>query len=325
MKTFIANFGRSNYLWPSCRGSSTIATFEDEDTWPLWQAGDRDAYIAHCIATKKTAAGITPTRPVASRWFNLASIVSSTEGDLWIHRERNELWWTISRPGKIDVSLESGLKPGEQAFIVRKQADAWSNKTRNGNRLDWPGLHAKAREFLFTEGTLQQLSDDNATYAHALIRGSDLNPWHSRPAWTAKARAAGRNPATILNARQRAIADMASTVRATVANANGQEVLRTVKNKELRFRTTQELEKYVGDLIDSQEGLCALTGLPLQYYGDHDDIQLVCSLDRIDSDGHYEAGNLQVVCRFVNRWKSDQGDAEFRRLINLVIDAGGFD
>jgi hypothetical protein len=33
--------------------------------------------------------------------------------------------------------------------------------------------------------------------------------------------------------------------------------------------------------------------------------------------GHYELGNLQVVCRFVNRRKNDGSDAEFRRLIGL--------
>lgn len=42
------------------------------------------------------------------------------------------------------------------------------------------------------------------------------------------------------------------------------------------------------------------------------------SLDRIDSDAHHEAGNLQVVARFVNRWKSDDSDKNFRRLLALV-------
>lgn len=45
---------------------------------------------------------------------------------------------------------------------------------------------------------------------------------------------------------------------------------------------------------------------------------MLSSLDRIDSNGHYEEGNLQVVCRFINRWKSDSDDAEFRRLVRLL-------
>jgi hypothetical protein len=47
---------------------------------------------------------------------------------------------------------------------------------------------------------------------------------------------------------------------------------------------------------------------------------MLCSLDRIDSDGHYEEENLQIVCRFINRWKSDSDDAEFRRLVRLLQD-----
>jgi hypothetical protein len=58
--------------------------------------------------------------------------------------------------------------------------------------------------------------------------------------------------------------------------------------------------------------------IPLQYRGDHTDHQLLASLDRIDSNGHYAEGNLQVVCRFVNKWKSDLANAEFIRLLSLV-------
>jgi len=50
----------------------------------------------------------------------------------------------------------------------------------------------------------------------------------------------------------------------------------------------------------------------------HGDSELFCSLDRIDSDGHYEAGNLQVVCRFANRWKGSSDDDNFRRIIALI-------
>ena len=78
------------------------------------------------------------------------------------------------------------------------------------------------------------------------------------------------------------------------------------------------MEKYVSDLIDDQDGLCAITGIRLQFDGEEDDAELLCSLDRIDSSGHYVAGNLQVVCRFVNRWKGAGADAEFRRLMTLV-------
>lgn len=42
-------------------------------------------------------------------------------------------------------------------------------------------------------------------------------------------------------------------------------------------------------------------------------------------DAHYEPSNLQVVCRFVNFWKSDSDNEEFRRLLALVRGNGGDD
>lgn len=119
-------------------------------------------------------------------------------------------------------------------------------------------------------------------------------------------------------ARQQAARRMAETARRTAMGANGQEATRILKNKEFRFGNLQELELHVKDLIARQNARCAITGLPLQFDDEHTDTELLCSLDRIDSDGHYELGNLQVVCRFVNRWKGDENDAQFRRLIELI-------
>ncbi len=75
---------------------------------------------------------------------------------------------------------------------------------------------------------------------------------------------------------------------------------------------------YIDSLIIDQEGMCAITGIKLQFDGEEDDKELRYSLDRIDSSGHYEEGNLQLVCRFVNRWKSASLDSDFRRLIQMV-------
>jgi hypothetical protein len=320
MKVFIANFGRENYEWPVCLARGTIATMNDVAVQGFWEAGDRDAYIGHQMKGK-TAAGISPTRPVASRWFNLMSIIAHTHGDIWIHREKDQFWWTTSHadPPTFEAKIEpAGDK--HNVIVCHKSCDPWSNKNRNGNRLEWNGLHPRAREFLFTEGTLQQLGPDNAEYALALIGGADLNAWHSRADWKAKAERSRekRSVVTIFSAKQSAVVRMAMTARDTVAGANGQQVLKTVKNKELRFTSQLDFEKYLADLVNLQEGLCAVSDLRLQFDGEHDDVEMLCSLDRIDSDGHYEAGNLQVVCRFVNRWKGSGDDREFRRLIQVV-------
>jgi hypothetical protein len=96
-----------------------------------------------------------------------------------------------------------------------------------------------------------------------------------------------------------------------------QIVERTVKNKELRM-TSAELEKLIASLLDIQGNRCALTGIPFNFLGPDADKNLLPSADRIDSSGHYEAGNLQIVCQFINFWKSDSNNEDFKRLLMLV-------
>ena len=121
----------------------------------------------------------------------------------------------------------------------------------------------------------------------------------------------------ILGALEKSIVAMRMSVENTVQNSNGQLVQRVMKNKELRM-TAQQLENLIRELLVQQDNRCALTGLSFQFLGQHDDKNLLPSLDRKDSNGHYELGNLQVVCQFINFWKGDADDEEFRRLLNLV-------
>ena len=121
----------------------------------------------------------------------------------------------------------------------------------------------------------------------------------------------------IIGGRQKSVIAMRYSVEDTVKNSNGQKVERVVKNKDLRM-TSSQLEKHIAALLDLQDNKCALTGIPLQYHGDGTDPNLLPSVDRIDSNGHYETGNLQIVCRFINFWKSDSDNDEFKRLLMLV-------
>ncbi|RWP81674.1 MAG: hypothetical protein EOR11_26615 [Mesorhizobium sp.] len=129
--------------------------------------------------------------------------------------------------------------------------------------------------------------------------------------------AGSKDDGRILGGREKSIIAMRLSVESTVKSANGQIVQRILKNKELRM-TSAELEQLIGSLLDLQENRCALTGIAFQFLGPEADKNLLPSLDRIDSAGHYERGNLQVVCQFVNFWKSDSDNAEFQRLLMLV-------
>lgn len=120
-----------------------------------------------------------------------------------------------------------------------------------------------------------------------------------------------------LGAREKSIADIKYSVGKTVFSSNGQVVPTTVKNKELHMSDV-ELDKLIRDLLTIQEDRCAITGLPFQFRGAQTDDNMLPSLDRIDSNGHYAKGNLQLVCRFINFWKQASDDGEFRRLVGIV-------
>ena len=125
------------------------------------------------------------------------------------------------------------------------------------------------------------------------------------------------DPGRIVGGRERSIIEMRYSVENTVRNANGQLGERTVKNKERRM-TPMELERLLGSLLDLQSNRCALTGIPFHFAGPDVDKNLRPSVDRIDSSGHYEYGNLQIVCQFVNFWKGDSENEEFKQLLMLV-------
>lgn len=98
------------------------------------------------------------------------------------------------------------------------------------------------------------------------------------------------------------------------AAASGTRRVEIAKRKEVRFKSKEEFRTQIAFLL--REPVCAITKLPLDM--SFADSELAPSLDRRDSNGHYEPGNLQVVARFVNRWKSDDDQANFLRLIDLV-------
>lgn len=124
-----------------------------------------------------------------------------------------------------------------------------------------------------------------------------------------------QNTGHYLGSRDIAIWNMAEQANQTAKQSYGQTVERTIKNKDLRL-SKEALIAHLKELLEETGDRCAISGVVLQFDGS--DLQLLPSLDRIDSSGHYELGNLQVVARFINFWKRDTEDFEFRRLLAIV-------
>jgi hypothetical protein len=320
MNVYIANFGSGNWAWPECQRRHAIAVMDDMRVHPFWQRGDREGYIETAMRVLRTRKGQQPTRSVAARWYSVNALLHETAGDFWIHREKDQLWWTVStdeQPEGLVMDDPDISSAKVEIAVYYKRCEPWSQHDKAGRTLLWAGIHPKACEFLFTEGTFQQLSVDNALYAQALINGNDLTSWHQRSDWRAKEERSGKGAAKVFNPLELTAARMAQTALDTAAQS-GQISEAQKKDKKFLFERRRELEIYATELIRGQEGLCALTGLEMLLDGMDGDPELRCSLDRINSSGHYERGNLQVVCKFANRWKSASDNGEFKRLISLL-------
>lgn len=112
---------------------------------------------------------------------------------------------------------------------------------------------------------------------------------------------------------------MAHEIEYRTQKSNGQMETRSVKVKEFGFKTVSDLSEYIMALWREQNGRCVLTDLPMILDAPiSGSSALVVSVDRIDSDGHYAPGNLQLTCQFANLWKSDTTDEDFHALIDIV-------
>lgn len=326
-RVYIANMGEGNALWPIAKANDTIITVDNVEVHPFWQAGDRDGFIETAIAQLKTVRGETPSRQTAGRWYNLVDELRDTEGDLWISRQGDALWWTVSLPGNLRENVRPSnnqKRDGSEVWHIEKPCRPWSDRDGEGRGLRWSALHPKARDFLATEATFQKIANDRgyADYARALVTGEPLEPWHQTEIFAEKAASAKNQGGRIFSPREIAAARMARTMLATVTQANGQMVERRVKEKNTTL-TAQECESLLREKMGEQEDRCALTGLPLGYDSECHDSEMLASLDRIDSDGHYTPDNVQIVCRFMNRWKGADDDTLVRRLLEKLGIAAG--
>jgi hypothetical protein len=136
MSVYIANFGSGNWAWQSCLQRHSIAVMDDARVHPFWQRGDRDGYIAQALRVLRRNDGTTVKKAVASRWFNLNTILMETVGDLWIHRAEDHLWWTTSLdhvPQSEVISDPRNSDNQVEIFVYHKGCNEWSNKNKKGS------------------------------------------------------------------------------------------------------------------------------------------------------------------------------------------------
>jgi Mrr N-terminal domain len=105
------------------------------------------------------------------------------------------------------------------------------------------------------------------------------------------------------------IARMATIAVHTAAYANGQTVVTIIKNKDIAF-TREQLEDEIAILLKEQGHCCKLTGY--DFMQKTSNIHLKMSLDRKDSSKGYIPGNLQVVTRAANFYKSASDDTDWK-------------
>lgn len=73
--------------------------------------------------------------------------------------------------------------------------------------------------------------------------------------------------------------------------------------------------EYLLDLLEKQDGKCAVTGKAFTFSGNY--LGTNISIDRIDSNKPYSAGNVRLICLAVNYMKRRMNDNE---LVDWCLD-----
>jgi len=92
-------------------------------------------------------------------------------------------------------------------------------------------------------------------------------------------------------------------------------IQKTDKRKSLTVRI-------LNDILQEQDGLCALSGVPLTRITGYGVISTNASIDRIKAGGDYTKDNIRLVCSYVNSFRGNLSDEQFRWWCKRVVDNG---
>lgn len=77
--------------------------------------------------------------------------------------------------------------------------------------------------------------------------------------------------------------------------------------------------QYIIDLWNSQNGICALSGLPMTFELKQGRVPTNVSIDKIDRTLGYTKGNIQLVCMACNQIKSDLTELEMYNFCKNIV------
>jgi hypothetical protein len=270
-----------------------------------------------------------PVRAYSIWRSSIETFRSLPKSTLIVHWETDAdyLYWGLTKDTFTLVREESDEYDQPNLVFYRPLAGGWRKSSIDGIPLS--NLHPKARDLAINMATLNHVQTDS-DYLRNLILDLDTSTWETRPDWQTKAKGAGwhpKNRTAIRAARldpysvalvqetadyfQEDIRRMAATAMHTVAYANGQTVTAIVKTKDTDF-TRQELEEEIAALLKQQENCCALTGYKFRSEAGAANPHLRPSLDRKNSSSGYVAGNLQIVTRAANFFKSASDEQDWK-------------
>ncbi|WP_311272289.1 MULTISPECIES: hypothetical protein [unclassified Rhizobium] len=322
--------GADNYFKEECQQRNIAGLMLDKPYFDAWSTGDRDAHLAVHMARDEKGKSEAATKSESTRWFNYATKIANSVDDIFINIDGDAVTWarSVFPANNKMVAGEPILVPhnhpvsGAKVVAVGARVGGWSDMTSSGVKLQLKSIHKRAQDYIVKLTALSPITDaDMKLYLETLLTGGDVSDWHKRSDW--KQRQEGTTGhSLVLNASmlQKGISELTMSIQGTVDWSNGQRILTKLKDKKLEGCTIEQMKTRLEELWFVQKGICKLTGLKMHLPGQAGEIKdLLLSPDRIDSNGHYSLGNVQLVCRFANFWKLASDNKRFLDLLDMVV------